>query len=155
MKIPYHKGRLELVRQFPPRTWINLCKSWFGAVHKHVSTFSSKQFEEFVLDACMYLLDKSKLKLSNRRDPMFVSRAMSALVCLSCRSALPLQLSLLLLTCSSSPGALNTISGCIRDGFLWETTMIKPFWVEGRGERYTASPHHHRYSLVLPCGCLF
>ncbi|XP_010022365.1 PREDICTED: protein-glutamine gamma-glutamyltransferase 4, partial [Nestor notabilis] len=38
------------------------------------------QFEEFVLDACMYLLDKSKLKLSNRRDPMFVSRAMSALV---------------------------------------------------------------------------
>ncbi|KAM9025292.1 protein-glutamine gamma-glutamyltransferase 4 isoform 1-T2 [Ara ararauna] len=38
------------------------------------------QFEEFVLDACMYLLDKSKLKLSNRRDPMLVSRAMSALV---------------------------------------------------------------------------
>ncbi|XP_010153209.1 PREDICTED: protein-glutamine gamma-glutamyltransferase 4 [Eurypyga helias] len=38
------------------------------------------QFEEFVLDACMYLLDKSKLKLSNKRDPMFVSRAMSALV---------------------------------------------------------------------------
>ncbi|XP_009704362.1 PREDICTED: protein-glutamine gamma-glutamyltransferase 4 [Cariama cristata] len=38
------------------------------------------QFEEFILDACMYLLDKSKLKLSNRRDPVFVSRAMSALV---------------------------------------------------------------------------
>ncbi|NXP52283.1 TGM4 glutamyltransferase, partial [Heliornis fulica] len=38
------------------------------------------QFEEFVLDACMYLLDKSSLKLSNRRDPVFVSRAMSALV---------------------------------------------------------------------------
>ncbi|NXV81712.1 TGM4 glutamyltransferase, partial [Atlantisia rogersi] len=38
------------------------------------------QFEEFILDACMYLLDKSKLKLSNRRDPIFVSRAMSALV---------------------------------------------------------------------------
>ncbi|NXT81210.1 TGM4 glutamyltransferase, partial [Zapornia atra] len=38
------------------------------------------QFEEFVLDACMYLLDKSNLKLSNRRDPVFVSRAMSALV---------------------------------------------------------------------------
>ncbi|NWX47930.1 TGM4 glutamyltransferase, partial [Steatornis caripensis] len=38
------------------------------------------QFEEFILDACMYLLDKSKLKLSNRKDPVFVSRAMSALV---------------------------------------------------------------------------
>ncbi|XP_009864738.1 PREDICTED: protein-glutamine gamma-glutamyltransferase 4, partial [Apaloderma vittatum] len=38
------------------------------------------QFEGLILDACMYLLDKSKLKLSNRRDPVFVSRAMSALV---------------------------------------------------------------------------
>ncbi|KFQ41231.1 Protein-glutamine gamma-glutamyltransferase 4, partial [Mesitornis unicolor] len=38
------------------------------------------QFEEFILDACMYLLDKSQLKLSNRRDTVLVSRAMSALV---------------------------------------------------------------------------
>ncbi|NXS57865.1 TGM4 glutamyltransferase, partial [Brachypteracias leptosomus] len=38
------------------------------------------QFEEFVLDACMYLLDKSPLKLGHRRDPVAVSRAMSALV---------------------------------------------------------------------------
>ncbi|NXI90103.1 TGM4 glutamyltransferase, partial [Psophia crepitans] len=38
------------------------------------------QFEEFVLDACMYLLDKSNLNLSARRDPVPVSRAMSALV---------------------------------------------------------------------------
>ncbi|XP_040445659.1 protein-glutamine gamma-glutamyltransferase 4 [Falco naumanni] len=38
------------------------------------------QFEDFILDACMYLLDKSKLKLSYRRDPVLVSRAMSALV---------------------------------------------------------------------------
>ncbi|NXH11682.1 TGM4 glutamyltransferase, partial [Bucco capensis] len=38
------------------------------------------QFEEFVLDACMYLLDKSQLKIGNRRDPVSVSRAMSALV---------------------------------------------------------------------------
>ncbi|NXX53169.1 TGM4 glutamyltransferase, partial [Scopus umbretta] len=38
------------------------------------------QFEEFILDACMYLLDKSKLKISNRKDPVSVSRAMSALV---------------------------------------------------------------------------
>ncbi|NXT51961.1 TGM4 glutamyltransferase, partial [Pluvianellus socialis] len=38
------------------------------------------QFEEFVLDACMYLLDKSNLRLSSRRDPVSVSRAMSALV---------------------------------------------------------------------------
>ncbi|NWW69815.1 TGM4 glutamyltransferase, partial [Climacteris rufus] len=38
------------------------------------------QFEEFVLDACMYLLDKSKLSLTERRDPASVSRAMSALV---------------------------------------------------------------------------
>ncbi|NXX20584.1 TGM4 glutamyltransferase, partial [Podargus strigoides] len=38
------------------------------------------QFEEFVLEACMYLLDKSELRLSQRRDPVLVSRAMSALV---------------------------------------------------------------------------
>lgn len=38
------------------------------------------QFEEFILDACMYLLDKSNLKMNNRRNPVFVSRAMSALV---------------------------------------------------------------------------
>ncbi|NXV50678.1 TGM4 glutamyltransferase, partial [Uria aalge] len=38
------------------------------------------QFEEFVLDACMYLLDKSSLRLNSRRDPVLVSRAMSALV---------------------------------------------------------------------------
>ncbi|NWS70249.1 TGM4 glutamyltransferase, partial [Crotophaga sulcirostris] len=38
------------------------------------------QFEEYILDACMYLLDKSNLKLSNRRDPVPVTRAMSALV---------------------------------------------------------------------------
>ncbi|NXY22915.1 TGM4 glutamyltransferase, partial [Atrichornis clamosus] len=38
------------------------------------------QFEEFILDACMYLLDKSKLSLRDRRDPACVSRAMSALV---------------------------------------------------------------------------
>ncbi|XP_051466194.1 protein-glutamine gamma-glutamyltransferase 4 [Apus apus] len=38
------------------------------------------QFEEFVLDACMYMLDKSELKLSRRRDPVSVSRVMSALV---------------------------------------------------------------------------
>ncbi|NXG70744.1 TGM4 glutamyltransferase, partial [Baryphthengus martii] len=38
------------------------------------------QFEEFVLDACMYLLEKSSLKLGHRRDPVAVSRAMSALV---------------------------------------------------------------------------
>ncbi|NXD76986.1 TGM4 glutamyltransferase, partial [Halcyon senegalensis] len=38
------------------------------------------QFEEFVLDACMYLMDKSQLKLGHRRDPVAVSRAMSALV---------------------------------------------------------------------------
>ncbi|NWZ37744.1 TGM4 glutamyltransferase, partial [Brachypodius atriceps] len=38
------------------------------------------QFEEFILDACMYLLDKSKLSLTERRDPVNVSRAMSALV---------------------------------------------------------------------------
>ncbi|NXW86999.1 TGM4 glutamyltransferase, partial [Alopecoenas beccarii] len=38
------------------------------------------QFEEYVLDACMYLMDKSGLKLNSRRDPVLVSRAMSALV---------------------------------------------------------------------------
>ncbi|PKU33182.1 protein-glutamine hypothetical protein [Limosa lapponica baueri] len=38
------------------------------------------QFEEFILDACMYLLDKSNLRLNSRRDAVLVSRAMSALV---------------------------------------------------------------------------
>ncbi|KAM6101220.1 LOW QUALITY PROTEIN: protein-glutamine gamma-glutamyltransferase 4 [Theristicus caerulescens] len=38
------------------------------------------QFEEFILDACMYLLDKSNLKMINLGDPVLVSRAMSALV---------------------------------------------------------------------------
>ncbi|KAL2307678.1 hypothetical protein Nmel_000652, partial [Mimus melanotis] len=38
------------------------------------------RFEELVLDACMYLLDKSKLSLNDRRNPANVSRAMSALV---------------------------------------------------------------------------
>ncbi|NXR14491.1 TGM4 glutamyltransferase, partial [Semnornis frantzii] len=38
------------------------------------------QFEESILDACMYLLDKSELKLAKRRDPVTVSRVMSALV---------------------------------------------------------------------------
>ncbi|NXL86607.1 TGM4 glutamyltransferase, partial [Alectura lathami] len=38
------------------------------------------QFEEHILDTCMYLLDKSKLKMSSRRDPVAVARAMSALV---------------------------------------------------------------------------
>ncbi|NXN95195.1 TGM4 glutamyltransferase, partial [Rhinopomastus cyanomelas] len=38
------------------------------------------QFEESILDACLYLLDKSELRLSNRRNPVTVSRVMSALV---------------------------------------------------------------------------
>ncbi|XP_005510703.2 protein-glutamine gamma-glutamyltransferase 4 [Columba livia] len=38
------------------------------------------QFEEYVLDACMYLMDKSGLRPGSRRDPVLVSRAMSALV---------------------------------------------------------------------------
>ncbi|XP_010214758.1 PREDICTED: protein-glutamine gamma-glutamyltransferase 4 [Tinamus guttatus] len=38
------------------------------------------QFEDLVLESCMYLLDQSKLKPNARRDPVLVSRAMSALV---------------------------------------------------------------------------
>ncbi|NXJ60209.1 TGM4 glutamyltransferase, partial [Rostratula benghalensis] len=38
------------------------------------------QFEESILDACMYLMDKSNLRLNSRRDAVLVSRAMSALV---------------------------------------------------------------------------
>ncbi|XP_074842190.1 protein-glutamine gamma-glutamyltransferase 4 [Carettochelys insculpta] len=38
------------------------------------------QFEEDILDCCMYLLEKSKLKQNVRKDPVIVSRAMSALV---------------------------------------------------------------------------
>ncbi|XP_029865471.1 protein-glutamine gamma-glutamyltransferase 4 [Aquila chrysaetos chrysaetos] len=46
----------------------------------HNRPWNFGQFEELILDTCMYLLDKSKPKLSNRKDPVFVSRAMSALV---------------------------------------------------------------------------
>ncbi|XP_060103473.1 protein-glutamine gamma-glutamyltransferase 4 [Heteronotia binoei] len=38
------------------------------------------QFEEYVLDCCMYLLDKSQLKQNVRKDPVIISRTMSALV---------------------------------------------------------------------------
>lgn len=79
---------------------------------KNFSIFFPKQFEESILDTCMYLLDKSKLKMSSRRDPVVVSRAMSALVWFSLsRSDLPLLLSLLLLACYFFLGDLNTISG--------------------------------------------
>lgn len=63
----------------------------------------------------MYLLDKSKLKMSSRRDPVIVSRAMSALVRFSQRSDLPLPLSLLFLARFYFPGDLNTISGRIQN----------------------------------------
>ncbi|NXF32895.1 TGM4 glutamyltransferase, partial [Nyctibius bracteatus] len=46
----------------------------------HPRPWNFGQFEEFILDACMYLLDNSKLRLTSRRDPVLVSRAMSALV---------------------------------------------------------------------------
>ncbi|NXK53274.1 TGM4 glutamyltransferase, partial [Chauna torquata] len=46
----------------------------------HGRPWNFGQFEEFILEACMYLLDKSRLKMSSRRDPVVVSRAMSALV---------------------------------------------------------------------------
>ncbi|XP_077160061.1 protein-glutamine gamma-glutamyltransferase 4 isoform X2 [Paroedura picta] len=38
------------------------------------------QFEENVLDCCIYLLDKSQLKPTVRKDPAVISRSMSALV---------------------------------------------------------------------------
>uniref|UniRef100_A0A8C3Q0S1 Protein-glutamine gamma-glutamyltransferase 4 n=1 Tax=Chrysolophus pictus TaxID=9089 RepID=A0A8C3Q0S1_CHRPC len=51
-----------------------------SAFNIHSKPWNFGQFEESILDACMYLLDKSKLKMSSRRDPVVVSRAMSALV---------------------------------------------------------------------------
>ncbi|KAM6141246.1 LOW QUALITY PROTEIN: protein-glutamine gamma-glutamyltransferase 4 [Phoenicopterus ruber ruber] len=51
-----------------------------SAYNIHNRPWNFGQFEEFILDTCMYLLDKSQLRLSHRRDPVFVSRAMSALV---------------------------------------------------------------------------
>nr|XP_008113740.1 PREDICTED: protein-glutamine gamma-glutamyltransferase 4 [Anolis carolinensis] len=38
------------------------------------------QFEKDILDCCMYLLDKSQLKPNARKDPVIISRTMSALV---------------------------------------------------------------------------
>ncbi|NXE45524.1 TGM4 glutamyltransferase, partial [Casuarius casuarius] len=51
-----------------------------SADYIHGRPWNFGQFEEFILDSCMYLLDQSKLKLNARRDPVAVSRAMSALV---------------------------------------------------------------------------
>ncbi|XP_065609806.1 protein-glutamine gamma-glutamyltransferase 4 [Cyrtonyx montezumae] len=54
---------------------------YVGSVYSiHSKPWNFGQFEEYILDTCMYLLDKSKLKMSSRRDPVVVSRAMSALV---------------------------------------------------------------------------
>ncbi|OXB83256.1 UNVERIFIED_CONTAM: hypothetical protein H355_002008 [Colinus virginianus] len=54
---------------------------YVGSVYSiHSKPWNFGQFEEHILDTCMYLLDKSKLKMSSRRDPVVVSRAMSALV---------------------------------------------------------------------------
>ncbi|XP_029445551.1 protein-glutamine gamma-glutamyltransferase 4 [Rhinatrema bivittatum] len=38
------------------------------------------QFEENILDTCIYLMDKKRLKSSARKDPVIMSRAMSAMV---------------------------------------------------------------------------
>ncbi|XP_074006972.1 protein-glutamine gamma-glutamyltransferase 4 [Numenius arquata] len=51
-----------------------------SAYSMHNRPWNFGQFEEFVLDACMYLLDKSNLRLNSRRDAVLVSRVMSALV---------------------------------------------------------------------------
>ncbi|XP_062424467.1 protein-glutamine gamma-glutamyltransferase 4 [Rhea pennata] len=51
-----------------------------SADYIHARPWNFGQFEQFILDACMYLLDQSKLKPNARRDPVVVSRAMSALV---------------------------------------------------------------------------
>ncbi|NXD08709.1 TGM4 glutamyltransferase, partial [Nothocercus nigrocapillus] len=51
-----------------------------SADYIHGRPWNFGQFEELILDSCMYLLDQSKLKPNARRDPVLVSRAMSALV---------------------------------------------------------------------------
>lgn len=104
----------------------------------------------------MYLLDKSKLRLTDRRDPANVSRAMSALVSLSQWSAVPLQHSLLLLTCSSFPGTMNAISGCIWNGFLWDIASkeIEALLGGGTSEQHCSKPPSPKLAaapvVVLP-----
>ncbi|NWY04546.1 TGM4 glutamyltransferase, partial [Nothoprocta ornata] len=51
-----------------------------SADYIHGRPWNFGQFEELILDCCMDLLDQSKLKPNARRDPVLVSRAMSALV---------------------------------------------------------------------------
>ncbi|XP_038617419.1 protein-glutamine gamma-glutamyltransferase 4 [Tachyglossus aculeatus] len=54
---------------------------YVGSEHKiHGRPWNYGQFEEDVLDSCMFLLDKSNLKPRDRKNPVIVSRAMSALV---------------------------------------------------------------------------
>ncbi|NWH76097.1 TGM4 glutamyltransferase, partial [Piaya cayana] len=54
---------------------------YVGSAHSiYGKPWNFGQFEDSILDTCMYLLDKSKIKLSERRDPVPVTRAMSALV---------------------------------------------------------------------------
>ncbi|XP_067326667.1 protein-glutamine gamma-glutamyltransferase K-like [Anolis sagrei] len=44
------------------------------------STWQYGQFEEDILDCCLYILDKSKLVAKERRDPVKITRVLSALV---------------------------------------------------------------------------
>ncbi|XP_015678362.1 protein-glutamine gamma-glutamyltransferase 4 [Protobothrops mucrosquamatus] len=46
----------------------------------HGRPWNFGQFEDDILDCCMYLLDKSQLKPSAKKDPVIISRVMSALV---------------------------------------------------------------------------
>lgn len=44
------------------------------------SLFSPKQFEDGILDACLYVMDKAQMDLSGRGNPIKVSRVGSAMV---------------------------------------------------------------------------
>lgn len=45
-----------------------------------LSWFAPKQFEDGILDACLYVMDKAQMDLSGRGNPIKVSRVGSAMV---------------------------------------------------------------------------
>ncbi|XP_007425067.1 protein-glutamine gamma-glutamyltransferase 4 [Python bivittatus] len=72
--MPDDGGRAEYILSDTGYIYVGSAENIYGR------PWNFGQFEEDVLDCCMYLLDKSQLKPSAKKDPVIISRAMSALV---------------------------------------------------------------------------
>nr|XP_056713039.1 protein-glutamine gamma-glutamyltransferase 4 [Euleptes europaea] len=72
--MPNEAERAEYVLSDTGYIYVGSAKNIYGR------PWNFGQFEEDVLDCCMHLLDKSQLKQKARKDPVVISRSMSALV---------------------------------------------------------------------------